>query len=138
MSQEHAKLRDQAARFVKNLNASYSEINNAADVSARVQEITVSATVTPGVQAVELKNATTGVKTATIADLANHQGIFSIKYTSTQTTADRVKLTAGTFSSTGANLATLNALGESVVFYVDSAGNGSLLSNVGSAVLSTT
>jgi hypothetical protein len=31
MSQEHAKLRDKAARFVKNLTSSYAEINSVAD-----------------------------------------------------------------------------------------------------------
>ena len=119
------------------LTATAAEVNLAADVSARTQAITVSGAVTAGIQELELANATTAVIAATIADLANHQGIFSIKYTSTQTTSETVALTAGTYTSTGADVATLDALGESVIFYVDSDGNASLLANIGTVSFST-
>jgi len=128
-----------AADFTKlaALTASAIEVNNAADVSARTQAITASGAVTAGIQELELANATTAVIAATINDLSDHQGIFSIKYTSTQTTSETVWAKAGTFTSTGADVATLDALGETVIFYVDSAGNASLLANLGTVSFST-
>ena len=130
-----------ASAIELNLNdgqtATAAEVNNAADVSARVQTITASGAVTAGMQGVELANATTAVIAATINDLSDHQGIFSIKYTSTQTTSETVWAKAGTFTSTGADVATLDALGETVIFYVDSAGNASLLANLGTVSFST-
>lgn len=115
--------------------ATAAEVNNAADVSARVQELTATGAVTAGIQSVELNHASV-VIAATIADAANHQGLFVVKDTSaTGTAAHTLTLTAGTFDGTN-NVATLNALNECLIVYFDSAGNGTIVENVGSVALS--
>ena len=119
---------------IDGITATASEINNVADVSARVQELTATAAVTAGVQAVELNHAST-VVAATIADSTNHQGLFVVKNTSASgTAAHTLTLTAGTFNGTN-NVATLNAPGEALVVYFDSAGNGVVLENIGTVGL---
>jgi len=111
------------------------EINNAADVSARVQTLTSSGAITAGVQCVQLNHASTPVVT-TIANAANHQGLFVVKdISATGTAAHTLTLTAGTFNGIN-NVATLNALNECLVVYFDSAGNGTIIENVGSVALS--
>lgn len=119
------------------INATADEINNAADVSARVQEVlaTAGGTIAAGVQSVELNHATV-IAAATIADAANHQGLFIVKDTSASgTAAHTLTLTAGTFNGTN-NVATLNAPDEALVVYFDSAGNGTIVENVGGVALS--
>lgn len=117
------------------LGATAAEINRAADVSARVQEITASGAITAGVQSVELNHASV-VIAATIASSVNHPGLFIIKDTSaTGTEAHTVTLTAGTFNGT-ATVATLDARDEMLVVYFDSAGRGQVIANVGSVALS--
>ena len=118
------------------INASASEINNACDVSARVQELTASGAVTAGVQSVELNHASTAVA-ATIADASNHQGLFIVKDTSASgTAAHTLTLTSGTFDGTN-NKATLDAPNEALVVYFDSSGNGTIVENVGSVALAS-
>jgi hypothetical protein len=115
--------------------ATAAEITNAADVSARVQGLTVTGAVTAGVQSVELNHASVLVA-ATIANAANHQGLFIVKNTSASgTEAHTLTLTAGTFNGTN-NVATLNAPNEALVVYFDSAGNGTIVENIGSVALS--
>ena len=117
------------------VNATAAEINNAADVSARVHELTVSGAVTAGVQCVELNHATV-IVAAVIADFSLHQGLFVVKDTSaTGTAAHTLTLTAGTFDGTN-NVLTLNALNECVAIYVDSAGNGTILENIDGVAIS--
>ncbi len=117
------------------LTATSAELNNAADVSARVQELTATGTVTSGVQSVELNHATV-VVAATLANAANHQGLFIVKDTSASgTAAHTLTLTAGTFDGTN-NVATLNAPNEALVVYFDSAGAGTIVENVGAVALS--
>lgn len=117
------------------INASAVELNNTADVSARVQELTVTGTVTAGVQSVELNHISTAVA-ATIADASNHQGMLIVKDTSASgTEAHTLTLTAGTFNGTN-NVATLNAANECLIVYIDSAGNGTIVENIGSVALS--
>lgn len=117
------------------INATASEINNVADVSARVQELTATGAVTAGVQSVELNHATV-VAAATIANAANHQGLFIVKNTSASgSAAHTLTLTAGTFNGTN-NIATLNAPGEALVVYFDSNGDGVILENIGTVGLS--
>ena len=121
--------------LVAGITASAAEINNAADVSARVQELTASGTVTAGVQSVELNHGTV-VVAAAIADASNHQGLFIVKDTSASgTAAHTLTLTSGTFNGTN-NVATLNAPKEALVVYFDSAGNGTIVENIGSVALS--
>ena len=105
------------------------------EVTSRVQELTVSGAISPGVESIELNHATVAVVT-TIADLSNHQGLLMIKDTSaTGTAAHTVTATVGTFDGTN-NVLTLNALNEAIAIYVDSAGNGTILENVGSVAIS--
>jgi hypothetical protein len=125
------------ARVLANLGmaATAAEIDNAADVSARVQELTATGAVTAGVQSVELNHATV-IVAATIADASNHQGLFIVKDTSASgTAAHTLTLTAGTFDGTN-NVVTMNAPDEALVVYFDSAGNGVIVENVGTVVLS--
>lgn len=117
------------------LTATPAELNQVADVSGRVQELTASGAVTPGVQSLELNHATV-VIAATIADAAAHPGLFVIKDTSASgTAAHTVTLTAGTFNGTN-TIATLNARDEFLAVYFDSTGRGQVVANVGSVALS--
>jgi hypothetical protein len=117
------------------LNATAAELNTVADVSARVQELTVTGAVTAGVQCVELNHGST-IIAATIADAANHPGLFVVKDTSaTGTAAHTLTLTAGTFNGTN-NIATFDLLNECLIVYFDSAGNGTIVENVGTVGLS--
>lgn len=117
--------------------ATAAEVNNAADVSARVVEVTATAggTIAVGVQSIELNHASV-IAAATIADAANHPGLFIVKDTSaTGTAAHTLTLTAGTFNGTN-NVATLNARDEALVVYFDSTGRGTVILNLGSVALS--
>ena len=117
------------------VNATPAEINNAADVSARTQELTVTGAVTAGVQSVELNHATV-VIAATIASAVNHPGLFVVKDTSASgTAAHTLTLTVGTWNGT-ATIATLNARDEALFVYFDSAGRGQVIANIGAVVLS--
>jgi len=118
------------------VTASAVELNKA-DVSARVQELTVSGAITTGVESIELNHASVAVET-TIADLSNHQGLLVIKNTSASgTSAHTVTVTTGTVNGTN-KIVTLNAPNECIAIYVDSAGNGTVLENVGSVAISGT
>ena len=108
------------------------EQTEAAGINA--EEHTVSGAVTPGVSSIELNHATTAVE-VTIATLVAHEGILHIKDTGTGTEAHTVTATAGTFDGTN-NVLTLNAHDDCIVLWIDSAGNGTILENVGSVVLS--
>ena len=120
---------------IADLLATATEINRAADVSARVQELTATAAVTAGVQSLELNHAST-IIAATIASTLNHPGLFVVKDTSaTGTAAHTVTITTGTWNGTN-KIITLNALNEALVVYFDSAGNGSILVNLGAVALS--
>ena len=100
-----------------------------------MQELTASGAVTPGVNAIELNHATV-VVAATIADLADHQGFLVIKDTSASgTAAHTVTAAAGTFDGTN-DVLTLNAPKECIVLWIDSAGNGTIVENVGAVALS--
>jgi flagellar capping protein FliD len=117
------------------LSATVAEINNAADVSARVQALTASGAITAGVQSIQLAHNST-VIASTIASLVNHPGLLVIKNTSASgTAAHTVTVTTGTLNGTN-KVATLNAPGEALVIYVDSAGNGTLIANIGEVALS--
>jgi len=115
--------------------ATAAEINNAADVSARVQELTVSGAVTAGVQSVELNHATV-IIAATIAAATGHPGFLMVKDTSASgAAAHTCTLTAGTWDGTN-TIVTLNAADEAILVYIDSAGNGTIIENVGGVALS--
>ena len=114
------------------------EFEEGGKLSPPTQELTVSGPVTAGVQSVELKHATTSIA-ATIATAVSHPGLLIVKSTTahTDSPADEhtLTLTIGTFDGTN-NVATLNALNDALVVYFDSAGNGTIIENVGSVALS--
>jgi hypothetical protein len=99
------------------------------------QELTASGAVRAGVKSVELNHATV-VVAATIASAVAHQGLFVVVNTSASgTAAHTLTLTAGTFNGTN-NVATLNAPLEALAVWFDSAGNGTVIENVGTVALS--
>ena len=103
----------------------------------RVQTLTVSGAVAPGVRSIQLSHATV-VVAATIADLSKHPGLLVIKNTSPSgTAAHTVTITTGTLNGTN-KIATLDAPNECLVIYVDSDGNGTIVENVGSVGISGT
>lgn len=105
------------------------------DITSVVQELTVSGAVSAGVQSLELNHATV-VIAATVATAVNLPGLFVMKDTSASgTAAHTVTLTVGTFNGTN-TIATFNAPNEALAVYFDSAGNGTILENVGGVVLS--
>jgi len=109
---------------------------NGTRLTGGVQELTASGAVTAYTQSVELNHATVAVE-ATIADLAAHPGLLVIKDTSASgTAAHTVTATAGTFDGTN-NKVTLNAPNECIMVYIDSAGNGTIVENVGSVALAS-
>lgn len=100
-----------------------------------VQELTATAAVRAGVQSVELNHATV-VVAATLADLASHPGFLMIKNTSASgTAAHTVTAASGTWNGT-ATVVTLNAPNEAILVFIDSAGGGTIIENVGSVALS--
>lgn len=90
--------------------------------------------ITAGAKRVQVGPVGSGI-TATIADAANHQGEFTVFYGGTGTTSHTLTLTSGSFNGTN-NVATLNAAGESLTVWFDSAGAGKIIANVGSVGLS--
>lgn len=110
-------------------------VGNASPTNALVEELTVTGAVSARVQSVELNHATV-IVAATIADAADHQGFLIVKNTSASgTAAHTLTLTSGTFDGTN-NVATLNAPNEALAVYIDSAGNGTIIENVGTVALS--
>jgi hypothetical protein len=120
---------------VGDLTATAAEINNAVDVDGRVQAMTASGAVTAGKMAVQLAHNSV-VIAATIANANAHQGLFIVKNTSASgTAAHTLTLTVGTFNGTN-NVATLNAPNEALIVWFDTAGNGTIIENVGAVGLS--
>lgn len=105
-------------------------------VADGAQELLVTGAVTPGVASVELNHAST-IIAATIADAKAHQGkLFVVKDTSASgTAAHTLTLTVGTFDGTN-NIATMNAPNEALAVWFDSAGDGTIIENVGTVGLS--
>lgn len=129
-----------AQRYFKvgtELTASFEEINNACDISAKVQELTADGAVTPGVESVEL-NHTTAAIAATIADASAHQGVFIAKATTEPGDGQdhTLTLTLGTFDGTN-DIATFADVNDALIVYFDSSGNGTIVENVGTVALSS-
>lgn len=115
------------------VGATAAEINNAADVSARTMDATASGAVSAGVQSVEL-NSVPAI-TTTIADASLHPGLFIVKHKSSSGGQNHFcNITTGTWNGTN-KVAKLDAANEALVVYFDSAGNGTVLVNVGSVSL---
>lgn len=103
---------------------------------AGIQTLTASGAVQDGVQLVELNHATV-VIAATIATTVPLAGtLLAIKDTSASgTAAHTVTITTGTWDGTN-KIATFNAPNEAILVLFDSAGNGTVVSNVGSVAFS--
>jgi len=102
---------------------------------ADAQTMIASGSVTPAKNAIYLNHISSAVA-ATIADLKNHVGLLVIKNISASgSAAHTVTVTTGTLD--GANkVATLDAGKECLVLWIDPAGNGTIVANVGTVVLS--
>lgn len=101
----------------------------------RVHTMTVSGAVPPGVQTLYLNHATV-VIAATIANAANHEGLFLVKDISASgTAAHTLTLTAGTLNGGAGTVATLNARDESLLTHFDSSGRGSTVLNTGAVAI---
>ncbi len=118
--------------------AGAAEINNAADVSGRTQAITSSGAVTAGVQSVELDHTSTAIA-ATIANSNAHQGLFHVKATTEPAGGQdhTLTLTLGTFDGTN-DIATFADVNDALLVYFDSAGEGTIVENVGTVGLTST
>lgn len=100
-----------------------------------VEQFTAAGTVTPGKTSVEISG--TSIIAVTLADATEHLGLFVVKNTSASgTAAHTLTLTSGTFDGTN-DIATLNAPNECLVVWFDSAGNGTIVENVGAVALSS-
>ena len=119
------------------VNATAAEINYAADVSANTQALTASGAVAATTKYLELNHGTVAIA-ATIATAVAHQGLFTVKNTSASGTASHtVTLTTGTWNGTNkiATFAVAASL-QCLVVVFDSAGNGTVVNNTGTVVLS--
>lgn len=102
----------------------------------RGYELTVSGAIPAGIGAVELNHATV-VVAATIATTIDCQGLVMFKDTSASgTAAHTVTTTVGTFDGTN-NTATFNAPNAALLVWFDSAGNGTVIENIGTVVLTS-
>ena len=101
------------------------------------QTLTASGSVLATTDVLYLNDATSsGAITATIADLTLMAGSLFIKDNSAGGTATKtVTATSGTFDGTN-NVLTFNATKEAIMLQIDSAGNGTVIENVGSVGLS--
>ena len=118
------------------VNATYTEINKACDLSAQIQTITASGAVTAGVQAVYLNHATTAIA-STIATTVPHQGLFLIKAGLEPGAGQDHTATITTGSWDGTNkVATFADIGDFLLVYFDAAGAGTILVNLGGVALS--
>jgi len=126
-----------ASSIDSNVTVRVSGVEEDAAGQGRVQELIVSGVVAAGTESVELNHATV-IVAATIADLNLHQGFLMIKDTSaTGVVAHTITAAIGTFDGTN-DILTFNALNDAILLYIDSAGNGTIIENVGSVVPSAT
>lgn len=93
-------------------------------------------TVNPKVNNLLLNNATTTIS-ATISDASQHAGLFTVKagLEPAEGQDHTLTLTSGTFDGTN-NVATFSDINDSLTVIFDIAGNGTIINNTGSVVLS--
>jgi hypothetical protein len=117
--------------------ATAAEVNDAADKSvfAATYTVTAPAAIPSTVRIIELNHASTAIE-KTIATLVPYANSFLIiKNTSASgTAAHKVTVTTGTLDGTN-KVATLDAPKECLVLFIDSAGNGTIVVNVGTVGL---
>ena len=106
-------------------------------IQGGIQKFLVSGALAKYQSGVDLDHASAAID-VTIADAADHQGLFVITNNSASgTAAHTVTLTNGTFNNTGNNKATLNAPAEALIVYFDGNGGGQVILNVGTVALAT-
>lgn len=99
----------------------------------RVQELTASGVVSPNIDVVELNHASV-IIAATYVVVPNT--VIAIKDTSATGTANHTfTVSGGTLNGTN-TIATFNLLADFLLVQFDSAGNGTILANIGSVALS--
>lgn len=119
-------------------DAHISKIRTGLDgILGGIKKFTASGALSKYQAGADLDHATVAID-VTIADAADHQGLFIITNNSASgTAAHTVTLTSGTFNNTGNNKATLNAPAEGLIVYFDGDGGGQILLNIGSVAMST-
>ena len=101
---------------------------------ANVQELTATGSVTATTRVLELNHTSTIIVSA--LSVAPVSQLMFVKDTSaTGTAAHTCTITTGTWDGTN-KVITLNALNEAILVYFDSAGNGTIIENVGGVALS--
>ncbi len=120
------------------LDGDYAQLVHAhglTDIGASVEyTVTAPAAIPAGVNVIELNHATVAIE-KTIASLGDHKGLMVIKNTSASGTAiHKITATTGTWDGTK-KVITLDAPKECLVVWIDSAGNGTVLANVGTVGL---
>jgi len=114
------------------IEASAAEIADAADKSvfAATYTVTAPAAIPSTVRVIELNNATVAIE-KTIASLVPYANSFVVlrNISASGTAAHTVTITTGTWDGTH-KVATLDAPKESLIVWVDSAGNGTVVVNV--------
>jgi len=120
------------------VTATPAELNYAADVSANTQTLTAggAGVVATTTKYLQLDNAAAAI-TATIANANAHQGLFTVKAITEPAGGQdhTVTLTAGTWNGTN-TIATFADINDALVVVFDSAGNGTIVANVGTVGLS--
>jgi hypothetical protein len=120
------------------IEATAAEVAMAADVSTFLGTYTATspAAIPATIRVIELNHASTAIE-KTIASMVPYAGqIVCVKdISATGTAAHTVTITTGTWNGTN-KVITLNALNECLVVAVDSAGNGTVLVNIGEVALS--
>ena len=120
---------------IDELNVAGVDVSAGVAAETGTYTVTAPAAIPAAIQYIELNHAT-GPVVKTIATLVDHAGLLVIKdISATGTAAHTVTATVGTFNGTN-NVATLDALNECLVCWIDSAGNGTVLVNSGSVGLS--
>ncbi|TGT76149.1 MULTISPECIES: hypothetical protein [unclassified Mesorhizobium] len=112
--------------------ANVNGAGGAALADGGVVSLTASAAVAPGTRTIELNHASV-VIAATLKVVPNTTLIIK-NNSASGTAAHTVTLSGGTFDGT-TTVATLNAPNKALAVYFDSAGNGSILANVGTVTL---
>lgn len=120
------------------IEATAEEVADAADKSvfAATYTATSPAAIPATVRVIELNHASVAIE-KTIASLVPYANSFLVikDISATGTAAHKVTVTTGTLNGTN-KVATLDALGECLVLWIDSAGNGTVVVNVGTVALS--
>tara|TARA_B100000519_G_C14153840_1_gene395870 strand:- start:158 stop:658 length:501 start_codon:yes stop_codon:yes gene_type:complete len=138
LTEDQVKARAQKLSEVSATNVTAAELDKAADASVIAPaQYTATAAVASTVRRIELAHNSTPILITGPSGVALAGQIMCIVNTSASgTAAHLVTLSAGTFDGTN-NRATLNAPGEALVVFFDSAGAGMVVLNTGSVGLSS-